>query len=107
MSKPRKDFRSLLKDTNRFPATIPEGKHPIPSRTRKLSPPGPMVLQGEPCGRVGRRREIITGGENRQSSPRLFLFWGRVRCAVTLGGAEGRDPYLAVGRSSMARCRPK
>src|ERR1700754_3044984 len=35
---------------------IAVGKHPVPSRTRKLSPPAPMVLHGRPCGRVGRRR---------------------------------------------------
>ena len=29
------------------------GTHPVPSRTRSLSPPAPMVLQGKPCGRVG------------------------------------------------------
>lgn len=33
-----------------------EGPYPIPSRTRKSSPPAPMVLQGPPCGRVGRRQ---------------------------------------------------
>ena len=32
------------------------GSHPIPSRTRKLSLSEPMVLQGKPCGRVGRCR---------------------------------------------------
>src|SRR4051794_19873042 len=30
--------------------------HPFPFRTRKLSPPAPMVLGGPPPGRVGRRR---------------------------------------------------
>src|SRR6266540_322219 len=34
-----------------------EGKHPVPFRTRKLSPPAPMVLPGKPGGRVGRRRD--------------------------------------------------
>src|SRR5947199_6309519 len=33
------------------------GKHPFPYRTRQLSPPAPMVLGGEPPGRVGRRRD--------------------------------------------------
>ena len=33
---------------------MPEVKHPFPCRTRKLSPPGPMVLPGQPGGRVGR-----------------------------------------------------
>ena len=31
--------------------------HPFPSRTRKLSLAGPMVLHGEPCGRLGDRRQ--------------------------------------------------
>src|SRR5260370_338455 len=35
---------------------LAEGKHPVPSRTRKLSPPAPMVLHGRLCGRVGHRR---------------------------------------------------
>src|SRR5262245_3053283 len=29
------------------------GKHPAPSRTRQLSPPALMVLEGRPSGRVG------------------------------------------------------
>ena len=33
-----------------------EGERPVPSRTRKLSPPAPMVLHPPGCGRVGRRR---------------------------------------------------
>src|SRR5947208_279054 len=33
-----------------------EGKRPVPSRTRKLSPPAPMVLHPTGCGRVGHRR---------------------------------------------------
>src|SRR5689334_23816266 len=32
------------------------GKRPVTFRTRKLSLSAPMVLQGGPCGRVGRRR---------------------------------------------------
>ena len=36
-------------------AILAVGVHPVPYRTRKLSPHTPMVLQGQPCGRVGRR----------------------------------------------------
>src|ERR1700741_1633315 len=36
------------------------GDHPIPSRTRKLSPAARMVLPGPPGGRVRRRRPIST-----------------------------------------------
>ena len=43
----------------RFLVAIPEGPHPIPSRTRSLRPPGPMVLHGTPCGRVGRCQDFF------------------------------------------------
>ena len=39
-----------------FLVATPERSHPFPSRTRKLSSPGPMVLQAQACGRVGRCR---------------------------------------------------
>ncbi len=39
-----------------FLVAIAEGPHPIPSRTRSLSLPASMVLQGRPCGRVERRQ---------------------------------------------------
>src|SRR5437660_4251072 len=35
------------------------GVHPFPSRTRKLSPAGPIVLHAKVCGRVGHRRHKI------------------------------------------------
>ena len=54
-----------------FLATIPERSHPFPSRTRKLSSPGPMVLQGRPCGRVGRRRGFE--GPLHKSGPSSFV----------------------------------
>ena len=40
------------------------GSRPVPFRTRKLSPPAPMVLHSGGCGRVGRRRHkkfIVVG----------------------------------------------
>ena len=40
-------------------AAIAEGKRPAPFRTRKLSPPAPMVLHSRGCGRVGHRRTKI------------------------------------------------
>src|SRR5579859_7356812 len=36
--------------------TTAEGTHPFPSRTRSLSPPAPTILQGQPCGTIGRCR---------------------------------------------------
>src|SRR5687767_14563073 len=37
-------------------AVMAEGKRPATFRTRKLSPPAPMVLHPTECGRVGHRR---------------------------------------------------
>src|ERR1041385_278139 len=39
-----------------FLVATPKRSHPFPSRTRKLSSSGPMVLQAQVCGRVGRCR---------------------------------------------------
>ena len=47
-------------------AVIPVGRHLFPFRTEKLSLPGPMVLGGQPPGRVGRRRFIVPK-ESRES----------------------------------------
>src|SRR3984957_10440642 len=44
---------------HRVAAAIARGKHPVPSRTRKLSPSAPMVLRGRPRGRVGHRRTFF------------------------------------------------
>src|SRR5688500_18808558 len=53
---------------------MPERPHPFPSRTRKLSSPGPMVLQGPLCGRVGRCRGIFQIGPVFTDRP--FRFFG-------------------------------
>jgi hypothetical protein len=37
---------------------MPEGFHPFPSRTRKLSPPRPMILLPRGSGKVGHCRDI-------------------------------------------------
>src|SRR5213075_354531 len=50
-------------------AVLPAGIHLFPFRTEKLSLPGPMVLGGQPPGRVGRRRFIFVRKEPRK---RLF-----------------------------------
>jgi hypothetical protein len=47
---------SLVTLFRRVTAAIAEGKRPVPFRTRKLSPPAPMVLHSTGCGRVGHRR---------------------------------------------------
>ena len=66
---------------------IAEGRHPVPYRTRKLSPPAPMVLPGKLGGRVGRRRD-----SSRSAAPEAAL-----RRSRPWACAPGRVP---------ARCAP-
>src|ERR1051325_1889784 len=49
------------------------GKRPVTCRTRKLSLSAPMVLQGGPCGRVGRRRTNCEKPRGNRSSHGGFL----------------------------------
>ena len=49
-------LRSPRRNAPRGPAATAAGAPPDPYRTRKLSRPAPRVLQGRPCGRLGRRR---------------------------------------------------
>src|SRR3954471_6966270 len=58
-------------------AVIPAGKHLFPFRTEKLSLPGPMVLGGQPPGRVGRRRFNFA---EPAPSARALLVSGELRC---------------------------
>ena len=53
--------RSQRPTTASLSVILPRGFHPFPSRTRKLSPAGPIVLHAKVCGRVGRRRHINKG----------------------------------------------
>ena len=62
---------------NRVSAVIARGKRPVPFRTRKLSLSAPMVLQGGPCGRVGRCRTFFREGPPQWGGPSRF--W-RVPC---------------------------
>lgn len=61
-------------DAQQIPVAISKRPHPIPSRTRKLSSSEPMVLQGQPCGRVGRCRVNTPNGpeSNKDSGPFAF-----------------------------------
>ena len=58
----------------RGPAAAAAGAHPVPCRTRKLSPPAPEVLRGGPRGRKGRRRPARgTGRRGPGARPRKAL----------------------------------
>jgi hypothetical protein len=81
---------------NRFSVAIAVGSHPFPFRTRKLSPPAPMVLGGRLPGRVGRRR--ISHFERGPLGP-LSSFW---RWATAQPRTGGSSPALVGGVSLRA-----
>ena len=92
--------------SHRVTAAIATGKHPDPSRTRKLSLPAPMVLQPRGCGRVGRRRTHTTPERGHPTVaslghlPRL----SRARCAGWREAAR-HDPRRLCRDSSRVRLR--
>ena len=61
-----------IKTYSMFPVALPEGPHPFPSRTRKLSPPRSMILLPRGSGKVERCR-VTTRSPLEQSSG-LFYF---------------------------------
>ena len=103
-----------------FLVAMAEGPHPIPSRTRSLSLPAPMVLQGRPCGRVGRRQ--IYGPLGNEGA---FLFGshanGAARCLAPMAAAwsssagneptrqvVGLDcPVMLAGIGAPTRCKAR
>src|SRR5436190_5775573 len=64
---------------------IARGKHLFPFRTEPLSPSAPMVLGGQPPGRVGRRRFLLTP---KAATGRLSSYMACLRCVALEGGAE-------------------
>jgi hypothetical protein len=70
---------------DRIPVAMSEGSHPFPSRTRKLSPPEPMVLRGKPRGRVGRCR----------------IFFCRRAPASPLTGWSGGSSFVRASASGV------
>src|SRR5438270_9965503 len=99
--------------TPRFPVAIAAESHPFPSRTRKLSPPAPMVLGGKPPGRVGRRRIILKREEALSGASSLFSGYGsamppgRKWGGVARRGAGKVDPDRPPPRDRGGRKPPK
>src|ERR1700749_3802864 len=79
-------------------AAIAKGKHPVPFRTRKLSPSAPMVLRGGPRGRVGRRRAYLKEAAPRKGRAASFLFTTGSRRSLPphRGTAARRGPLRAA-----------
>lgn len=74
---------------------IAEGEHPVPSRTRKLSPPAPMVLLWRRSGRVGRCRDFVNGRAARKGGPSAFPYAAGMSGAFHKKGRGG--PRAAAG----------
>ena len=76
------ESRWLIADSYDLSVILPRGFHPFPSRTRKLSPAGPIVLHAKVCGRVGRCRHINKSQVERSAwlfpfSSDAHRFWWR------------------------------
>lgn len=83
---------------------LPEGPHPIPSRTRKLSPPGPMVLQSYLCGRVGRCRNLFRKPRSGQLERGFFVL--KTRAAIAAARVS-EDPHADSACVSTAGTHPQ
>jgi hypothetical protein len=112
-----KDLRSVARLDKFIPVTMAEGPHPFPFRTRPLSPPAPMVLSGQPGGRVGRCRDFLhsTSPKPRSNRTGAFLLHGDSGCArrgLTPGSARGVRRVRAArleqrqppGTGTLGRC---
>src|SRR3954452_4547054 len=88
--------------TSQFPVVIAAGVPLFPFRTEQLSPPAPMVLGGQPPGRVGRRRIILQKGRRKRPFVVLGSKGGapRRRLPAPAAGDRGRrcDRRRAQGR---------
>src|ERR1700747_2555746 len=85
---------------NSVSVAIAKGKHPVPFRTRKLSPSAPMVLRGGPRGRVGRCRTYVkrvAPDEVERPSSFVWVRWWQSWRLV--GVAEGHETPKGRGAS--------
>ena len=98
-----------------FPVAISRRPYPIPSRTRKSSFSEPMVLHGQPCGRVGRCRVNLQKASRHLEAFCFFVHAQRPRgnsgpfafCSPAKALEEPRG-LLGAGRPGPSACaRPQ
>ena len=94
-------FNSSSQRRPNFLATLSKRPYPIPSRTRKSSFSEPMVLHGQPCGRVGRCRVNSPNGPD--ENVRAVCFLSVFEPATPLLIAD-RFPARCWGRRGEPRC---
>src|SRR5947199_3457911 len=81
----------------KFPVIIERGSHPIPFRTRQLSLSSPMILRGQLCGKVGRRRDKIYERPSRKLEGLFFFPLPNTLIELEIKGLE--NPIFPVQRS--------
>ena len=83
--------------------TIAKGSHLFPYRTQQLSPSAPMVLGGQPPGRVGRCdfkcSKVAQWWSNRLLTGRLEVRALSLEPFICRGGGTGRRTGLKILRS--------
>ena len=104
-------MRRIRRSLSQLSAVIAAGVHLFPFRTEKLSPPAPMVLGGQPPGRVGRRR--ISFERGRESGPFSCRQNGRVAIeraqpahAFRHGRMRGEEAGQPLLLERIDRCTP-
>ena len=85
-----------------FLVVIPRGIHPFPSRTRKLSPAGPMILHGQLCGNVGRRQDKNKRPKQPQTASAFFVFYRAARCLLALSTLRVRPCQPLFRRAKLS-----
>jgi hypothetical protein len=98
-------FSSSTERLAKFRWCIAKGRHLFPFRTEQLSLSAPMVLGGQPPGRVGRRRFFI---EQTNSEPPAMAALRRSRGEARLRGRVGRARVglpLNPSAGEVAGCR--
>ena len=97
---------SRLRSTwQQISVAMAEGSHPFPFRTRKLSPPAPMVLGSRGPGRVGRRRARTSEGPPAMGVLRRFprRLAGPMPKPPASSSGRGRPPDPPAGRGAPRR----
>src|SRR5205814_3403866 len=72
----------------KFPVVIERGSHPFPFRTRQLSLSSPMILRGQLCGKVGRRRDKFYERPSGKTRGPFFLIAAALTLRVFPHGAR-------------------
>src|SRR6185295_6288046 len=89
-----------------FGGEIARGKHLFPFRTEPLSLSAPMVLGGQPPGRVGRRRFFYEKAARRAAFSISSVSASSCRCAAGRSCRSWHSPREAFRPSLNPPCPP-